>query len=413
MTHSPFKMQARVTRRSGLRALAGALVLASAVPARLAFAASAAGKSDGDRRLVVILLRGALDGLAAVPAPGDPAWADLRGNAEAAARAQALSAATAAGNSLAIAAAQAPALALDATFAMHPALGTLHQWYLQKELLVVHAVASPYRERSHFDAQQLLESGGDRPFAESTGWLGRALQRSAKSAMALTAAMPLALRGADRASTWTPAGRADSDQDLLARVSQMYGDDMQLSSALNSAMGQQDMAIGAEGGPGLGGLARQAGVFLSDPRGPRVAWLEVGGWDTHTQQMGRLGRLLPSLDGALAALRTSLGSHWSTTSVLVMTEFGRSATFNGTGGTDHGTAGVAFLAGGAVAGGRVLTDWPGLARAQLLDARDLRPTVDIRSLIAPVLQRQLALSTADLQAALPGGPRGIDGLFSA
>jgi uncharacterized protein (DUF1501 family) len=193
----------------------------------------------------------------------------------------------------------------------------------------------------------------------------------------------------------------------------MYGDDLQLAGALASAMGQQDMAMGAEGGPGLVGLARQAGAFLSDPKGPRVAWLEVGGWDTHTQQMGRLGRLMPSLDEALAALRTSLGSHWSTTSVLVMTEFGRSATLNGTGGTDHGTAGVAFLAGGAVAGGRVLTDWPGLARTQLLDARDLQPTLDIRRLIAPVVQKQFALSAADLQASLPDAPRGLDGIYRA
>ena len=413
MTHSPFSGPTRLSRRSGLRTLAGALVLASTMPARLAFAASANAKSDGDQRLVVVLLRGALDGLAAVPAPGDPAWADLRGNAEAAARAQAVSAATAAGNVAAVAAAQAPALVLDGTFALHPALGNLHQWYQQKELLVVHAVASHYRERSHFDAQQLLESGGDRPFAQSTGWLGRALQRSAKSAMALTAALPLALRGADRASTWTPAGKAGTHADLLARVAQMYGDDLQLASALGSAMGQQDMAMGAEGGPGLIGLARQAGAFLSDPKGPRVAWLEVGGWDTHTQQMGRLGRLLPSLDEALAALRTSLGRHWPTTSVLVMTEFGRSATLNGTGGTDHGTAGVAFLAGGAVAGGRVLTDWPGLARTQLLDARDLQPTLDIRRLIAPVVQKQFALSAADLQASLPDAPRGLDGIYRA
>jgi uncharacterized protein (DUF1501 family) len=302
---------------------------------------------------------------------------------------------------------------LDDNFALHPALTSLHRWYRQKDLLVIHAVASPYRERSHFDAQQLLESGGDRPFVQATGWLGRALQSTGQPAMALTAAMPLALRGASGASTWTPAGRASSHQDLMARVAQMYGDDVQLANALAQAVGQQDMAMGADGGPGLTGLAQQAGKFLSDSKGPRVAWLEAGGWDTHTQQLGRLGRLLPSLDEALAALRNALGQHWATTTVLVMTEFGRSATLNGTGGTDHGTGGVAFLAGGQVAGGRVLADWPGLARGQLLEGRDLKPTLDIRSLIAPVLQRQFALNPSALRFALPDAPTGLGGIYRA
>ena len=157
------------------------------------------------------------------------------------------------------------------------------------------------------------------------------------------------------------------------------------------------MAMGAEGGAGFNQLAKQAGVFLSDAKGPRVAWLEAGGWDTHTQQGPRLQRLLASLDDGLAALRTALGSHWAKTTVLVMTEFGRSAHYNGTGGTDHGTGGVAFVAGGAVAGGRVQSDWPGLATASLLDGRDLKPTQDLRALIAPAVQRQFGLSTPQMQ----------------
>ena len=197
------------------------------------------------------------------------------------------------------------------------------------------------------------------------------------------------------------------------RVAQMYGDDIQLATALSQAMAQQDMAIGAGEGPGLISLARQAGKFLSDPKGPRVAWLETGGWDTHTQQVGRLGRLLPSLDEALAALRSALGQHWATTTVLVMTEFGRSATLNGSGGTDHGTGGVAFLAGGDVAGGRVLADWPGLARTQLIDGRDLKPTLDIRRLIGPVVQRQFAIGNSSLELILPGAPVGLVDLYRA
>ena len=405
MNSTPCDVPLSLKRRDGLRALVGAAALACTMPARLAFAAPSNAKADKQQRLVIVLLRGALDGLAAVPAIGDPSWADLRGNAEAAARSRALNAAAS------IATAQAPMMPLDTTFALHPALATLHQWYLQKELVVVHAVASPYRERSHFDAQKLLEGGSDRSLGQSTGWLGRALQSAGEPGIALTAAMPLALRGADGASTWTPAGRVTSNQDLMMRVAQMYGDDVPLANALSQAMGQQEMAMDAGDGAGLIGLARQAGKFLSDPKGPRVAWLEAGGWDTHAQQAGRLGRLLPSLDEALAALRKALGQYWATTTVLVMTEFGRSAALNGTGGTDHGTGGVAFLAGGEVAGGRVLVDWPGLARGQLLDGRDLKPTLDIRRLISPVVQRQFALSTASLERTLPGAPVGLADLY--
>jgi uncharacterized protein (DUF1501 family) len=296
---------------------------------------------------------------------------------------------------------------------MHPGLAHLHRWYLNKELAVVHAVASPYRERSHFDAQQLLESGSERPFVLSTGWLARALQATQHSAVAMTPAMPLALRGADRANTWTPSRRPNKSQDTLERIAAMYADDVPLASALAQAMEQQDKSMGAEPstGAGLTVLAKQAGTFLSAPHGPRVAWLEVGGWDTHSQQTARLGRMLPALDEALASLRESLSVHWATTTVLVMTEFGRSAAMNGSQGTDHGTAGVAFVAGGQVAGGQVITDWPGLGRNQLMDGRDLRPTRDIRSLIMPLVQRQFQLGTGAMNAVLPGATQPLDNVW--
>jgi uncharacterized protein (DUF1501 family) len=376
-------MHDSINRRSALRWLGAAGASATVLPARLAFAAPPVAVDPLGNRLVVVMLRGALDGLAAVPAVGDALWSALRGDADAAARA---------------AASAPPVLPLDATFAMHPSLAHLHRWYGQKELLVVHATATPYRERSHFDAQQLLESGGDKPFVLNTGWLGRAMPSGSPSAIAITAAMPLALRGTESASTWTPDRRKGNDQDLLARVAQMYRDDPQLSAALSQAMGQQDMAMGAEGGAGLAALAKQAGVFLSDPKGPRIAWLEANGWDTHTNQAGRLTRALSGLDDGLAALRDGLGAHWARTTVLVMTEFGRSAAYNGTAGTDHGTGGVAFVAGGNVAGGKVLTDWPGLGKAQLLDGRDLKPTTDLRSIIAPIVQRQTGVGTAKLRS---------------
>ncbi len=380
-----------LSRRAALHWLGAAATASAFVPARLALAAPSPSQDPLGPRLVVVMLRGALDGLAAVPALGDVGWSALRGDADAA---------------TANVAPVPAALRLDSTFGLHPSLAHLHRWYGSNELLVVHATASPYRERSHFDAQQLLESGGDKPFALSTGWLGRALQATAKPAIALAAAMPLALRGADGASTWTPERRKGNDQDLMARVGQMYRDDAQLAAALGQAMGQQDMSMGADVGAGFAGLAKQAGSFLADPKGPRVAWLEAGGWDTHTNQASRLTRLLTGLDDGLGALREGLGAHWAHTTVLVMTEFGRSAAYNGTGGTDHGTGGVAFLAGGNVAGGKVLADWPGLAKGQLLDGRDLKPTIDLRSVIGPVLQRQFALTVAQLQAViLPGSSK--------
>ena len=386
----------RLGRRSALAWLAAGLG-SPLLPTQLALA----GSSDDEQapRLVVVMLRGALDGLAAVPAIGDPAWAALRGEAQPAA----------------VGAGSETERPLNGSlFALHPALRQLHGWWEERQLLVFHAIASPYRERSHFDAQQLLESGGERPFALQTGWLGRALQAAGQPGVALSPAMPVALRGADQASTWTPSRQPERiDTELLARVGRLYAADAPLAEAWSRALAQQGLVAqaGMAGGMGAGpsdgftDLARQAGRLLAAPRGARVAWLESSGWDTHTQQAQRLQRLLAALDQGLAALREGLGTHWQRSTVLVMTEFGRSAVLNGSGGTDHGTGGMALLAGGAVAGGRVIADWPGLAPAALLDGRDLRPTQDIRRLIGAVLQRQFGLSRAQLQAGvLPGAP---------
>ena len=395
MTHEPSHPLAPFTpgwrRRQWLQA-AGAGLLLAGHGMRAAFATTQQARG----KLVVVMLRGALDGLAAVPAVGDPQWSGLRPAPE-----------TPAAN-------QANPLPLDNTFALHPALPTLHGWYTQGQLLLVHAVASPYRERSHFDAQQLLESGGQRPFELTTGWLGRALENGGQRGVALSPAMPVALRGARGASTWTPTRGTSPDADLMARIAQTYQSDPALSGLLDQAIAQREtlgmgtrepgMGGGAGSASAFAGLARQAGRFLAEPGGPDVAWLDFDGWDTHTQQTARLQRQLGSLDSGLAALRESLGERWNDTSVLVMTEFGRSAALNGSGGTDHGTGGVAFLAGGAVAGGRVLADWPGLGRQALLDGRDLRPTLDVRSLLAPLVQRHLVVGQMAMARVLPGAP---------
>jgi uncharacterized protein (DUF1501 family) len=410
MTHIPSPPLPPFTagwrRRQWLQA-AGAGLLCAGHGMRAAFAATPQARG----KLVVVMLRGALDGLAAVPAVGDPQWATLRPPSDAPAAAAAA------------VAANAPPLPLNAFFGLHAALPQMHRWYGEGQLLVVHAVASPYRERSHFDAQQLLESGGQRPFELATGWLGRALEASAQRGVALSPAMPVALRGARGASTWTPTRSASPDADLMARIAQTYQNDPALAGLLEQALSQRETLGSGTREPGMGagagstgafaGLARQAGRFLAESGGPDVAWLDLDGWDTHTQQTGRLQRQLGALDSGLAALREALGERWADTTVLVMTEFGRSAAFNGSGGTDHGTGGVAFLAGGAVTGGHVLTDWPGLGRSDLLDGRDLRPTRDIRSLLAPLLQRHLGVGQAQMARVLPGSPAGATDLWRA
>jgi uncharacterized protein (DUF1501 family) len=355
-----------------------------------------------DNRLVVVMLRGALDGLAAVPAVGDPAWRGLRPNADAQAEQDG--------------GAPSP---LDGTFALHPQLGMLHQWWQDGSLLILHAVAQPYRERSHFDAQQMLESGGTRPFEWQTGWLGRAMAAAHQPGLALVPHVPLALRGPGTdtlASNWAPTRQPAPAGDLLDRAQRLYADDPQFAALWAQAMAQQGMAgrdEPADRGPGgFTALAEQAGRFLSDPAGPRLAWLELDGWDTHTAQAPRLKRALSTLDSGLSTLRGALGPLWARTSVFVMTEFGRSAVPNGTGGTDHGTAGIALLAGGAVRGGRVLADWPGLAPAQLLQGRDLRPTQDLRALQSAVLQAHWGLDSGLIgRSVLPGAPAPLTGLY--
>ncbi|HSW23691.1 MAG TPA: DUF1501 domain-containing protein, partial [Burkholderiaceae bacterium] len=338
---------------------------------------SLAGQARGnDARLVLMILRGGLDGLTAVPLPADPQFIAARGPL-----------------------AQMPAapLPLEGPFALHPWLAEMHAMYRRQELLVVHATGLPYRERSHFDAQQLLESGGTRPHELTSGWLGRALATGGGRGMALQTAVPLLLRGPGQVDSWAPSVLPDPSPDLVARVQRMYGADAALAQALERARGlraepamNDAVEASAMGGGGARNqaviLARRAGEFLSMPDGPQAAVLEIGGWDSHANQalpQGALSNNLKLLDATLAALRDALqGAQpaWPRTVVLVVTEFGREVAVNGTRGTDHGSGGVAFVLGGAVYGGRVIADWPGLAPKDRFEGRDLRTTTDLRAL---------------------------------
>ena len=378
------------------------LMLAAAAPWATLSLAGAAGHAP--QRLVFVILRGGMDGLMAVAAPGDPAFEAARG---------------------ALAQAASPWLPLAGPFALHPLLPELHRQYQAGEALVVHATGLPYRERSHFDAQQVLESGGTRPYELSTGWLGRALAASGQRGVAMATAVPLVLRGAQDVDTWAPSVLPEPATDLVGRLQRLYADDPALAHALARARGlRDDPALQATGMGGMeagGGaprlaaaLARKAADFLRADGGQRVAVLEMGGWDSHTNQNapnGAAASNLRTLDAALAALRDGLqqggSSAWSHTAVVVATEFGREVAPNGTGGTDHGSGGVAFVLGGAVRGGRVLADWPGLAPAQRHEGRDLRITTDLRSMLRPLLAQHLRVPRVALDRDVLPGSAGL------
>ena len=323
---------------------------------------------DPDARFVLVILRGGLDGLAAVPPYGEGQYQRLRGSL-----------------TLAAPGGENGSLKLDGLFGLHPALANMHAMYRGGELSVIHAVATPYRERSHFDGQKVLEAGGVTTSTSAGGWLNRALgvldeAHNSRSAIALADTVPLVLRGPFTVGSWAPSRLPDADEDTLARVRALYETvdpelAMRLTEALNARMlaGEGGMGGRQRGGRQLTPLTSAAARFLSSEDGPRIAVLDIGGWDTHANQgaaQGNLANRLRALDTGLATLKAELGSVWQNTSVAVVTEFGRTVAVNGTRGTDHGTAACAFLAGGAVNGGRVITDWPGLSSSDLHQGRD-------------------------------------------
>jgi len=371
-----------------------ALIAGAAGAAALSFPVFAFGQSQAiDKRLLVIILRGGMDGLSAVPAIGDPDYASLRGR---------LAVPRSGDNA---------ALPLDGAFGLHKNLARMHALYRAGELLPIHACATAYRERSHFDAQNVLESGAAAPFARSDGWLNRALgalpQARAEMGLALSAQAPLILRGSAAVATWSPSPLPEVETDTLARLLALYeARDPGLARALGSAMSANAVAMDAgagdmsRGGPrALAPLMQIAARFLKDANGPIAAVMDVGGWDTHANQgldQGPLARGLTALDNGLSAFKSEMAAEWANTAVMIVTEFGRTAAPNGAGGTDHGTGAAAFLAGGGVRGGRVLADWPGLARNVLHEGRDLRPTTDLRAIFKAVLHRHLGVTMAAL-----------------
>ena len=360
-----------------------ALVTAGSFVPRLALA-----RPGTERRFVFIIQRGAADGLATLAPMGDPAYAGLRRE---------------------LAAEYAGLPLLGGMFALHPALKEVGGLYAAGQALFVHAVASPYRDRSHFDGQNVLECGAARPYQLADGWLNRLLPllpAAEARALAVSATVPAALRGSAPVTSYAPSGLPDANEDLLQRVSRMYATDPALhplwGEALQARSMAGDLAKAKPGGAAEAG--RLVAQMMQGPAGARVVMIESNGWDTHSAQKARLNAQLGGLDAAIGALRDGLGEAWSQTLVVVATEFGRTAAANGTGGTDHGTGSLAMLLGGAVRGGRILADWPGLTPAQLYENRDLRPTRAVDAVIAGALAEHYALDPARLAARLfPGG----------
>lgn len=411
-------MKRRDFLTAGTLAAGGALLTS-----RLSFANT---RTTGKSRFVFVILRGALDGLAAVPPHGDRDYASLRRD---------------------LAMPANSALPLNDLFGLHPSLTFLSESFGARELIVFHAIASPYRERSHFDGQDVLENGYTRAHAAQSGWLNRALAAipaervtDPELGVALGQNTPLVMRGPAAVTSWSPSKLAALDEDTLERITDLYSGDPVLAARLADALAADAIAdspmMSAVADPAStlapnprnkleaarGGGARYAEVvhaaaeFLRRDDGPKVAVFDTTGWDTHANEgaaQGQLAGRLAALDSGLRTLKQQLGPVWNDTAVLLATEFGRTAAINGTRGTDHGTAAAAFLVGGAVRGGRVIADWPGLSSRALYQGRDLMPTQDMRSVLKGVMEEHLSIPARALDTTVfpdSGAAKALSGL---
>ncbi len=368
----------------------------------------AASSPGRDPRLLVINLRGGLDGVGAVAPVGDPAYHALREEA--------------------VLSGSDPSLGipLDGMFVLHPALKTLGELYRQGQVLIAHAISTPYRNRSHFDAQDVLESGLAGPGTASSGWLNRALSGLAAGealapakGLAIGAQVPLILRGDASVMSWMPPGYAPAGDDIRSRLHGLYQHtDAELFQAFQGAMELEEITGGeaamrssaSKTGQGKQGADKKAqmsatavGKLLSDPEGPRIGAMDLNGWDTHINGEPfdpRFISQLKRLDAVISSLQATLQPVWDQTTICVITEFGRTVRINGSSGTDHGVATAAFLIGGGINGGKMLTDWPGLGERDLYEGRDLRPTADIRGLFKGVLREGFDMTDRQLDEAV-------------
>lgn len=360
-----------------------------------------------DTRLVVILLRGGMDGLDVVQPYGDRHFSGYRKTLKTGAAADASD--------------------LDGYFALNKGLSPLMPLWASQELAFAHAVSTPYRDkRSHFDGQDLLEAGTSMDVGEMgvrDGWLNRMLTRvpgvQGRTAFAVGREDMIILNGDAPTSSWSPDSRLDLSDRGIMLLEQIYHDDPVFQAAAAEATelaesldlgavpefdedgsmvmnaDMQQSVLKASSAGKAKALAQFAADRLNDDT--RIAVFSIGGWDTHRSQTRGLGRGLGQLSDAVLTLKEGLGSNWQKTAVLAMTEFGRTARENGSKGTDHGTGGAMLLAGGAIRGGKVYGDWPGLADNNLYQHRDLLPTGDVRSYAAWVMRGMFGIETGEIE----------------
>lgn len=371
-----------------------------------------------DNRLVVIILRGGLDGLDAVRPYGAREFAAYRGG---------------------MAGDDVPGeLDLDGFFALHPAMAPLMPLWRAGQLGFAHAVSTPYRDkRSHFDGQDILEagSGASGPTGRRDGWLNRMLQTvpgtESETAYAIGQSDMLLTRGAAEVADWSPDAALTLSPQAQRLLEMVMHEDPLFRDAMQEAvdLSQESLASLTEDGPldtaGMmdamqdsmraprrkGGGTEEIAQFAAERlRGDtRIAAYSISGFDTHARQHRTLPRALGTLTDNILALRDGLGPVWDKTSIIAMTEFGRTARANGTGGTDHGTGGVMMMAGGALRGGRIVTDWPGLTEAELYRRRDLMPTRDVRAHAGWIMHHLLGLDRRVIeQTVFPGLDLGVD-----
>ena len=390
-----------ISRRGMLGGVGGAVLYGSLLPMGAAFA-----RAPTDKRLVVVILRGGLDALHAVPPYADRDYRKARPH-------------------LAVPPPGAEgAIDLDGYFGLHPALEPLYAMYRDRRLAIIPAATTGYRERSHFDGQDVLENGSDTPFGARDGWLNRALAEmaaptGARLGLAVGHTIPLVLRGATEVQTWAPSRLPKAGDQTLEWLSFVYEGDPLFKAAFAQARASSAPSMAMDrrtrGGPRqyFATSGKAAGQLLASRDGPRVAVLEVGGWDTHAGQVNRLNNLLTNLASGIAALAETLGGAWDETVIAVVSEFGRTVAENGSRGTDHGVGDLALVLGGAVDGGRIAGTWPGLTRRALLDGRDVMPANDYRGIFKGLLHDHLGVSEAALEDRIfpnSRGARAMEGL---
>ena len=347
-------------------------------------------------RMCIIILEGGLDGIAAVPPIGDRNLPKLR-------------------KDLII----ENELEINPFFGLHPSLKNFANMLHMNEATIIHAVNFPYNRRSHFEGQNIVESGILKPFSSETGWLGRAMDLSEISGRALSLDTPLLVRGKQKVENFFPAsmkGSRNDSQALLEALRNVYeGDLLETANILSDQIKASQLDFRARDPVGL---ATYAGTKMKNSIGPRVSVIRVPDFDTHANQgadKGNHAAQLTIVDDVLKALKDTLGDVWSNTIVVTLTEFGRTARQNGSGGTDHGFGSASFLAGGLLNNSRIISDWPGLKSKNLFEDRDLYATVDMRSVCAACLEASFGLEHEQIREDVffePKLPRLFNEIFS-